>query len=454
MADQVVKTPEQIQEEVLSEETDKKIETKSAVWNQRINLELTERKMRKAEKKVVENGEKQKLVEIDEDQETTQVSYPSPGKVYSQEAERITTEVGNEPRQREEDKNIGKQSPQLVLVKVNLSRPEPREKQVVEVNTSEEELRPTTGKFEGQDAGETGTEEIFEVSQVESFSFSPGSRPVRENTEPEEKRTEYREAESSYPTTEGENFSLPETPLEKPFTPDFETDEGYISGGQLEPETSGEESYRTISRIVDDFEDAEGYEVLGDAVLRAKYSSDSEVTDRLVMDLESMFPYRDEVSGTEAVETLWQEYGVEATVGEVPYFSENSGESWEEGWNSFDMVLQMEGMDMTATEYLSGDLYELGSLEQPVQNSIDTDFSTDQSIEFRESEGFGACNSGYEASQPTKEAWVEEYGDEILELDPIERGVYAAFEDGESFGGAPVEPGEIGFMSDDAAELL
>jgi hypothetical protein len=69
MAEQLVKTTEQIQEEVLNEETDTKLETKSAVWNGRINLELTRRTMRKTEKKVVESGREVRKIDIDEDTE-------------------------------------------------------------------------------------------------------------------------------------------------------------------------------------------------------------------------------------------------------------------------------------------------------------------------------------------------------------------------------------------------
>ncbi|MFB6241360.1 MAG: hypothetical protein ABEJ36_00975 [Candidatus Nanosalina sp.] len=448
MAEQVVKTPEQIQEEVLSEETDTRIETKSAVWNQRINLELTERTMRKTEKKVVENGNETRKIEIDEDMARSLVSYPSPGKIYSQEAEKVTAEIKAQEEPEEDEENVSRQRPQLVFVKLQVPKREPREKQVVEVKTPEEDLKPTTRAVETEDTAP----ETFEVGEVESFSFE-SEREVSREAETGTEAQVYRQEASDYQGPETESFSPPESPVENPFTPDIEVEEDYSLGAELEPEDS-EEDYRRFSPLLEDFEDLEASQNSGDAVFTAEYSEHSEVSERLVMDLEAMFPYQDSVSGSEAVETLWSEYGVEATVAEVPYFSENSGESWEEGWNSFDMVLQMNGMSMLETEYLSGDLYELGDLDQPAQRSIGAEFDTSEAIEFRESEEFSSHTSGYEASEKTKEAWAEKYGEEILELDGVERGVYAAFQEDRNFRGAELSPGETELLSDSAVEML
>jgi hypothetical protein len=449
MAEQLVKTPKQIQEEFLNEETDTKLEVKSAIWNGRINLELTRRTMRKTEKKVVENGREVRTIDIDEDTERDLVSYPDPGEAYSREADRVTAEIKADSEQGSEKEGEGQETPQLVLVKIDVSRPS-RELEVAEVRASAEELVPTTEAVEEND---TVQEQVFEVEEAEEFSFEVESREVSIVESVSEGEISYEAEGQFYEKEDTEEVSPPEPPVESPFKPDLEVEEDYEEG-LLEPGISSwEEDYGRFSSLLNDFEATEEYENLDDAVFHAEYSKDSPVSERLVMDLDMMFPYRDSVSGSEAVETLWQEYGVEATVAEVPYFSENSGESWEEGWNSFDMVVRMEGMDMTSTEYLSGELYELAGMEEPSTASIDSSFDTSEAIEFRESEEFGGC-SGDEASERTREAWAERYGEEILELDAMERGIYAAFENGENFRGAPVKPGETDLLSDSAVEML
>jgi hypothetical protein len=449
MAEQVVKKPQEILEEVVSEETDTKIETKSAIWNQQINLELTERTMRKTEKKITENGREQRKIEIGEETDRSIVSYPGPRKIYTEEADRVTAEISTEEEEPEQDeKKVYRQRPQLVLVKLEVPQRKPREKQVVEVSTPEEELKPTTEAVETEDT----VTETFEVRDFESFSFEVETEVSRE-TETNTENPAYRQESSEYQEPETENFSPPKSPVENPFRPDLDVEKEYSSGGILETETEGEEDYDRFSPLLEDFEDLEQSEKSGDAVFTAEYGEDSEVSERLIMDLDAMFPYQEKVSGSEAVEAL-ESYGVEATVAEVPYFSENSGGSWEEGWNSFDMVLQMNGMRMLDTEYLSGDLYGLGELEQPAQRSIGSEFSTDQAIEFRESEEFSNHTGGYEASERTKEAWAERYSEEILKLDGIERGVYAAFEDNRNFRGSEMSPGETELLSDSAVEML
>jgi hypothetical protein len=334
-------------------------------------------------------------------------------------------------------------------VKLDVYRPS-RELDVAEVRASAEELMPTTEAVEGND---TVQEQVFEVEEAEEFSFEVETGGVSMVEGVSEGEVSYEAESQVYEKEDTEEFSPPEPPVESPLKLELEAEENY-GAGLLEPEISSrEEDYGRFSQLLNDFEASEGYENLGEAIFHAEYGEDSPVSERLVMDLEVMFPYTDSVSGSEAVETLWQEYGVEATVAEVPYFSENSGESWEEGWNSFDMVVQMEDMDMTSTEYLSGSLYELAGMEQPSTTSIDSGFDTSEAIEFRESEEFGGC-SGYEASERTREAWAERYGEEILELDAMERGIYAAFQEDQNFRGAPMEPGETDLMSDSAVEML
>jgi hypothetical protein len=449
MAEQLVKTPEQIQEEVLNEETDTKLEAKSAVWNGRINLELTRRTMRKTEKKVVENGREVRKIDIDEDTERDLVSYQDPGEAYSREADRVTAEIKTEPEQGGEKDGEGQETSQLVPVKIDVSRPS-RELEVVEVRASKEELEPTTEVVEGNS---TVQEQVFEVEEAEEFSFEVDTGGVSTVEDVSEGETRYEAESQVYEKEDAEEFSPPEPPIESPLKPDLEVEQNYREG-LLEPEISSwEEDFDRFSPLLNDFEATEEYENLGDAIFHAEYGEDSPVSERLVMDLDAMFPYKNSVSGSEAVETLWQEYGVDATVAEVPYFSENSGSSWEEGWNSFDMVVQMEDMDMSSTEYLSGDLYELTDMEQPSTTSIDSGFDTSEAIEFRESEEFGGC-SGYEASERTREAWAERYGEEILELDAMERGIYAAFQEDQNFRGASMKPGETDLLSDSAVEML
>jgi hypothetical protein len=448
MAEQVVKKPQRMVEEIVSEETDTRLETSSAVWKQRINLELTRRKVRKTEKRISKNGSEQRKLEFDEDTERSLVSYPSPSRIYREEADQISTEIQKD-EQKEESGVETVSIPQLFLMKLDVSEPSGGV-EVAEISTSAEELGPTTKVVEKEKTRDQG----FKVEEVKEFSFQveTGRTPVVEDEQA--KASSYDTEGRAYEEEDTVEFSPPVLALETPFSPELEVEDEY-PGAVLEPEISSlGEDYGRFSSLLEDFQSLEEYESKGEAVFHAEYGGESEISERLVMDLDAMFPYRDSVSGSEAVEALWSEYGVEATIGEVPYFSENSGESWEEGWNSFDMVVQMKGMSMLETEYLSGDLYDLGELEQPVQNSIEAQFDTDEAIEFRESKEFGGCNSSYEASEKTKNAWAEKYGEEILELDSMERGIYAAFKEGESFRGAPMEPGETELLSDSAIEML
>ncbi len=462
---QVFKQKEQEQFEENSEENVQTvIETETDLTPQKVNLELAERTVTTTRTEKIVDGEEKTVIDMDESREVQEISYPRPDNLYQEKAEKIPKQTQEEKEAEEE--NIGKSTsvnfsrPKIVFLKVKAPEKDfPNEACQVPETADTEALRPSVASVIVQEEDSVGAliEEVVESPAVESETIEEEVERFLETQETliEESGENY--SSESYSEDEEEKFE-PKMILEEPDIYEEIEDESYeVTETFFETLKPLEESLNPKFRVdsLEDFEGLKSYTSVTEGVVKAEYNpeeNESGVSERVLVSMDALTE-QESLEGSEVVEYLGRpEVELDATVAEIPYFSENSGQSWESGWNSFDMVLQMGDMDFQDTEYLISKPGE--TVDTPARSSIDSDFDSSKILEFRESQQWSNHDGGYEASKVTKNAWQEKYGEGIMELDSMERGIYAAIVEGNEFRGSSLDFSEMGLENGNFLEKV
>ena len=414
------------------------IETDTDLTTDEVNIELAERKVTTIKEEKIVDGEEKTVIDIDESKDIQKVSYPRPDKIYNERTEGLTVETVDEEEENEETSEPVSQ-PKVVFIQIEAPERKqffPESFDSVELADSQD-LEPSveftveeneTGEFIKQ-VQETEFTEIFEQVSGSFLLFSEERFLEEENNGGEYRKEEYEEDSLQILFEENDedyDVDLDESDL------DFILEDGFDVSSDFQ-------SVSSIAESLEDFDGLEQHGFVSNGVLKAEYNSTENskgVSERVIVSLDNFGEY-DSVRGSEVVEYLGSNTALDATVAEIPYFSENSGMSWESGWNSFDMVLQMGDMDFQNMEYMISDIGE--KRDSPAKQSINSDFDSSKVLEFRESQEWSNHDGGYEASQETIDAWEEKYGEGIMELDDIERGIYAAIVEGNEFRGSDLD---------------
>lgn len=422
------------------------IETDTDLTREEVNVELAERVVTTTKEERIVDGEEKTLIDIDESKEVQKVSYPRPDKIYKKETKGLTLQSSADEEINEDANTVSQ--PKMVFIQVKIPKRKqffPENFDSVEVADSKD-LRPTV-EFTVED--EESGEFIKQVQKIEFTDIiketSHSSRKLEMNLF-EDETTEYNAEEYEMEEEhEGHSDEIPiiSEDLEEEYQGRFDELDIELD---LEDEISKElvEESSQLTQSLDQFDGVEEHSFVSRGVLKAEYDSSQStegVSERVMVSLDSFGNY-DSVTGSDVVEYLGSETGLDATVAEIPYFSENSGASWESGWNSFDMVLQMGDMNFQNMEYMISNIGE--QRNTPAMQSIGSDFDSSKVLEFRESQEWSNHDGGYSASQETTEAWEEEYGQGIMELDDVERGIYAAIVEGNKFRGSEIDFTEMG----------
>jgi len=462
---QALKLKEQEQFEENSEKNIQTvIETETDLTPQEVNVELAERTLTTTKTEKIVDGEEKTVIDMDESKDVQQISYPRPDNIYSEETEDLSLQSQEqEETEKREEENFRQRSPStpkkvFIRVKVpeKIQRNFPADAWKVPETAGEEDLQPSVVEISVEDSEEKSSAFIKEVTEnpVPDTSESSEESPQNFRTETETSDIKLQEnytSEERYEEQEEDDFEVT-GPVENPeFFEETEEENYDLAETGLEPVEDGND-YGFLQESLEDFEGLESYSFVSEGVLKAEYDSvESEkgVSERVLVSLDSLTE-TGSLTASDVVEYLGSETAIDATVAEIPYFSENSGKSWEDGWNSFDMVLQMEDMDFQNMEYMISDPGE--TRETPSKRSIDGEFDSSKVLEFRESEEWSMHTGSYEASDRTKNAWTEKYGEEILELDSMERGLYAAIVEVNEFRGSEIDFTEMGLENGEFLE--
>ncbi len=131
----------------------------------------------------------------------------------------------------------------------------------------------------------------------------------------------------------------------------------------------------------------------------------------------------------EAIEYLIETGEIQGAVMETPYYSENSGENFDKGWNTHPQIVDLEGFDIDIVEYrINGELAENHIGEEGIEPGDE--------INIEASEIYGA-HGDYAPTRETYEEWTRRYGEEIWgeEWSDIDRHIYAALQEGRDLTG-------------------
>jgi len=433
------------------------IETQTDLSTSKVNVELAERKITTTKEEKIVEGEKKKLIDIDESKEVQNVSYPRIDNVYDEKAQELSVKTqDSEEKGEEESKSISK--PKLVFIKLEIPEKERfTQEEFDSVETADsEDLKPSI-KFtiEEDETGEfiekVEQSELTETVQEELETNRARLEQVLEEQEESYSEDDYEaQGENDY---QGKDVDAVLEDEEEEYEESFEKEFGIEL--DLDQDIAPEvEKPSRIVKSLNDFEGLEEHSFASRGVLKADYDpaeSVKGVSERVIVSLDEISEY-DSISGSEVVEYIGEKTALDATVTEIPYFSENSGPSWDEGWNSFDMVLQMGDMDFQNMEYMVSEMGE--NRGNPAKQSIGSNFDSSKVMEFRESQEWSNHQEGYEASEETLDAWIDEYGEGVLELDPIERGIYASIIDGNEFRGSEIDFTDLGLENGDILQSV
>lgn len=439
------------------------IETETDLTPQKINVELAERTLTTTKTRRIVDGEEKTFIDMDESKDTRKISYPRPDNIYSEETENLSLQSQEQEETENEEESFRWKSlsrPKKVFIRVKI--PErvqtsfPADAWEVPETAGEEDLQPSIVEISVEDGEEKSSAFIEEVTENPVSDTTGSSEEFSRNLGPE---TEFEstgiqenyDSDERYEEHEDESFEV-EDAVERPEFFEEVEEENYDLAGTGLGAVEEVEDYGFLEESLEDFEGLESYGFVSEGVVRAEYDSVKSkegVSERVLVSLDSLTEVGS-LNGSEVVEYLGSETGLDATVAEIPYFSENSGASWEAGWNSFDIVLQMGDMDFQNMEYMISNPGE--TRETPSKRSIDGKFDSSKVMEFRESEEWSAHTGSYEASDRTKNAWTEKYGEEVLELDSMERGIYAAIVEGKEFRGSEIDFREMGLENGEFLE--
>ncbi|MFB6116657.1 MAG: hypothetical protein ABEK10_04040 [Candidatus Nanosalina sp.] len=457
---QVFKQEQEKLQRETEEDVQTVIETETDLTPQKVNVELAERTVKTTKTEKIVDGEEKTVIDMDESKEVQKVSYPRPDNLYQNRAEKLP------PKDREKEKCEGQNRkkssetsssrPKIVFLKVKAPEQSfPEKAYQVPETADEENLQPSVENFsiqEEEDSEGCLIKEIYEIPRttIESkFGEETSAETLLEADEPgtEGSVGEYGSGEDNVSENrdqkDAEEPSIPEIALEKTESYNDPDIDEYALNPELFnslPESREYESPDPIEELLNNFEGLKSYGFVSEGVVKAEYDSkenEKGVSKRVIVSLDSLTA-EESLKGNEVVEYLGRsETDIDATIVEIPYFSENSGQSWDQGWNSTDMVLQLGDMDFMNMEYLVSEPGE--PREVPVRKRIESEFDASKIMEFRESQEWSNHDGGYEASQKTKNAWQERYGEDIMELDSIERGIYAAIVEGKEFRGSEID---------------
>lgn len=440
------------------------IETETDLTPQKVNVELAERTVTTTKTEKIVDGAEKTLIDIDESKNVQEVSYPRPDSIYQEKAEKIQTQTQEEKESEEENqensRGLNFSRPQIIFLKVKAPENDfPSEVYDVPETAETEALRPSVESItvQEEDSGGTFIEEIGEIPSAESETIEEDVERFLETQEALIENSEEAYSSESYSEDEEEKFKPEMIPEESDIYEEIGKERYEVTETVFEALEPLEDSFEP-SFLIDslkDFEGLESYSFVSEGIVKAEYNSEENekgVSERVLVSMDALTA-GESLEGSEVIEYLGRsETGLDATVAEIPYFSENSGQSWESGWNSTDMVLQLGEMDFMNMEYMISNPGE--SREIPAKRRISSEFDSSKVLEFRESQEWSNHDGGYEASEATKNAWQEKYGEGIMELDSIERGIYAAIVDGKDFRGSDLNFSEMGLENGEFLEEI